>query len=129
MKILHGLIKTNDKDYYDLYSYGITHGHGTGVPDKEPNSDFLAKTDLSALYDLLVRELQDGSFSRKYTADYDGYLYKTDIFAAGVTIAIIKTELGIRNPKLSDLISKMVRIDPNKRLNINQCLAHPVFKN
>ena len=123
------LKRANEKDYYDLYSYGITHRYGTGTPDVEPTRDFIAKPEITALYDLLVRELIDGSFSKKYIADYDGYLYKTDIFAAGVTIAVIKTELGIRNPKLSDLIAKMVRIDPNKRFNINQCLAHPVFKN
>jgi serine/threonine protein kinase len=129
-EIVSDLLKrANEKEYYDLSGYGITHSYGTGIRDTEPLNDFMTKHDLSTLYDLLVRELMDGSFSHKYSADYDGYLYKTDIFAAGVTIAVIRTELGIRNPKLSDLIANMVRFDPNKRFNINQCLAHPVFKN
>lgn len=123
------LKRANEKEYYDLSGYGISHSYGTGIRDTEPLNDFITKHDLSTLYDLLVSELMDGSFSHKYVADYDGYLYKTDIFAAGVTIAVIRTELGIRNPKLSDLIANMVRFDPNKRFNINQCLAHPVFKN
>ncbi len=121
--------RLNTKDYYYYSVLGIRPSFGTGIETNNRSEDFVASETLSELYDLLVGELIDGSFSQKYSKDYDGYLYKTDIFAAGVTIASIKYELGIRNPKLNDLISHMMRIDPNKRFNINQCLAHPVFKN
>jgi serine/threonine protein kinase len=121
--------RLNNKDYCDFSVLGIRPSFGTGIQSNSQTDDFVDSNSLSELYDLLVRELLDGSFSQKYSKDYDGYLYKTDIFAAGITIAGIKYELGIRNPKLNDLIANMVRIDPNKRFNINQCLAHPVFKN
>ena len=121
--------RLNTKDYWDFSVLGIRRSFGTGVQSNVQTEDFIDPAALAELYDLLVRELQDGSFSQKYSKDYDGYLYKTDIFAAGITIASIKYELGIRNPKLNDLISHMVRIDPNKRFNIHQCLSHPVFKN
>ena len=121
--------RLNTKDYWDFSVLGIRPSFGTGIQSNSQTEDFIDPAALAELYDLLVRELQDGSFSKKYSKDYDGYLYKTDIFAAGVTIASIKYELGIRNPKLNDLIANMVRIDPNKRFNINQCLSHHVFKN
>jgi len=121
--------RLNKKDFYDFIVLGIRPSFATGTPPREHTEDFIDPVALGSLYDLLVRELQSGTFAKKYSKDYDGYLYKTDIFAAGVTIATIKYELGIRNPKLNDLIANMVRIDPNKRFNIHQCLSHPVFKN
>jgi len=125
--------RMTEKDYKFFYSVGIT---PISYDNPEQNRDtmeyngiqFITKKDLSKLYDKLLNELLNGSFHQKYTADYNGYVYKTDIFAAGVTIAFIQSELGISNPKLSDLISKMVRINPDDRININQCLAHPFFK-
>lgn len=121
--------RLNNKDFYDFSVLGIRPSFATGIQPSEQTDDFIDPNALGELYDLLLRELQNGTFAQKYSKDYDGYLYKTDIFAAGITIATIKYELGIRNPKLNDLIANMVRIDPNKRFNIHQCLSHPVFKN
>lgn len=127
--------RLNEKDYYDFSVLGILPRFATGANTNTKakaninSDDFIHPDDLRQLYDLLLKELLDGTFSHKYSKDYDGYLYKTDIFAAGVTIASIRYELGIHNPKLFDLVANMVRINPNTRFNIHQCLSHPLFKN
>jgi serine/threonine protein kinase len=130
---LHTELK--NKSYKDYAQIGITPEIGLGIrttasaQDYYNNPEFISKDTLGTLYDNLLTELRGGTYGQKYTADYDGYVYKTDIFAAGITIARIRYYLQIRNPKLMDLIANMVRVDPNKRFNINQCLAHPLFKN
>ena len=124
-----------NKSYKDYGQIDITPEMGSGQPSVDgkynpmaKSDEFISKSTLSSLYDTRLSELRDGTYSQKYSADYDGYVYKTDIFAAGITIARIRFYLQIPNRKLLDLISNMVRIDPVKRFNINQCLAHPLFK-
>jgi len=65
---------------------------------------------------------------------YNGYLQKGDIFALGVTIYELlnyyKYELKyeINNyDKLVNLLEKMVRLNPDNRYNVQQCLFHPYF--
>jgi len=121
-------IELINKSYKNYLQIGVTQSMGTGELTDGHSNEFISKSMLGKLYDNMVSELLDGTFGQKYSADYNGYVYKTDIFAAGITLARIRYYLQIPNPKLLDLISNMVRIDPNKRFNINQCLAHPVFK-
>jgi serine/threonine protein kinase len=122
----------NNKSYRDYPQISITSNMGLGLGQQSYTTfngvEFISKATLGDLYDLRLSELRNGTYGQKYVADYDGYVYKTDIFAAGITIARIRYYLQIKNPKLLDLISNMVRIDPNKRFNINQCLAHSIFK-
>ena len=124
-----------NKSYKDYGQIDITPEMGSGQPSVgskynhlAQSGEFISKSILSSLYDARLSELRDGTYGQKYSADYDGYVYKTDIFAAGITIGRIRYYLQISNPKLLDLIANMVRIDPDKRFNINQCLAHPLFK-
>lgn len=123
---LHG--ELNTKSYKDYQQIGVSQSMGTGELTEPTSNEFISKSMLGQLYDARVSELLDGTYGKKYAADYTGYVYKTDIFAAGITLARIRYYLQIPNPKLLDLITNMVRIDPDKRFNINQCLAHPLFK-
>lgn len=88
----------------------------------------LATTDAQNLFDKYKNEIKTGVLPEKYFTDIDGYIYKSDIFALGVTIQRIANKLEIIDTKLFDLIQKMTKFDPNDRPNINQCLAHPLFK-
>jgi serine/threonine protein kinase len=128
IKKLHA--ELNNKSYKDYHQIGITQkmGIGSEMVISTDTNEFISKSMLGQLYDARVSELLDGTFGKKYSAEYTGYVYKTDIFAAGITFARIRYYLQISNPKLLDLIANMVRIDPDKRFNINQCLAHPLFK-
>lgn len=126
-EVIDDLLRYCNKAYGFFYSFGITHEYGTGVTDTEKEYNFVNIEDLRKLYDMIKSELISGNFNDKYKKDIDGYVYKADIFAAGVALAYIKTKLGIKNPKFSDLIKNMVRINPNDRYNINQCLNHPMF--
>ena len=137
-KLLNPSVKNNiinklhaeliNKSYKDYQQIGVTQNMGTGKSSPEYSDEFISKSMLGQLYDTRVAELLNRTFGSKYSADYNGYVYKTDIFAAGITFARIRYYLQIPNPKLLDLIANMVRIDPDKRYNINQCLAHPLFK-
>lgn len=88
----------------------------------------LATNDAKALFDKYKNEVKTGLLPEKYFSDIDGYIYKSDIFALGVTIQRIANKLEIIDNKLFDLIHKMTKFDPNDRPNINQCLDHPLFK-
>lgn len=87
----------------------------------------LASNDASQLFEKYKIELKNGLLPAKYFKDIDGYIYKTDIFALGVTIQRIANKLEIIDDKLFDLIKKMIRFDPNDRPNIYQCLSHSLF--
>ena len=88
----------------------------------------LATNDAKALFDKYKNEVKTGLLPEKYFSDIDGYIYKSDIFALGVTIQRIANKLEIIDNKLFDLIQQMTKFDPNDRPNINQCLDHPLFK-
>ena len=88
----------------------------------------LATHDAKALFDKYKNEIKSSLLPGKYFADINGYIYKSDIFALGVTIQRIANKLEIIDNKLFDLIQQMIKFDPDDRPNINQCLAHPLFK-
>lgn len=88
----------------------------------------LATNDAKNLFEKYKQEFKTGVLPEKYFVDIDGYIYKSDIFALGVTIQRIANKLEIIDNKLYDLIQQMLQFDPNNRPNINQCLAHPIFK-
>ena len=60
--------------------------------------------------------------------DIEGYVYKIDVFSLGVVFFNTYMDLDIRNDKLLDLIKNMMRLDPDKRLSVLECLKHPYFK-
>jgi serine/threonine protein kinase len=88
----------------------------------------LATADSKKIFEKLKRELKTGILPAKYFTELDGYIYKSDIFALGVTFQRISKKLEVLDNKLFDLIQQMTQFDPDNRPNINQCLAHPVFK-
>jgi serine/threonine protein kinase len=60
---------------------------------------------------------------------YEGIVYKTDIFALGIILGLLKEYLKIHNKQLMDLIKGMTHKESMKRLTINQCIKHPIFSN
>ena len=58
----------------------------------------------------------------------NGYIYKGDIFAMGVSFFLVYDFLGVHDDNLLDLIRNMLKCDPNERYNINQCLDHIFFR-
>jgi serine/threonine protein kinase len=103
------------------------------IPDHIPNPHIIAEkeekiySDSMALYDKFAAELDNKQLMTKYFTKYDGYVYKTDIFALGLTIQKLATKLSVYTPHLEDLVLRMTQFDPDSRPNINQCLAHPFF--
>lgn len=70
---------------------------------------------------------------------YNGYLQKGDIFSLGVTIYNFldyyknnfktnnSSNINLKNSKLLNLLQNMIKIEPNKRYNVIQCLKHSYF--
>ncbi len=64
---------------------------------------------------------------------FNGYVQKTDVYALGLTIYEVIQEYSKdsklkKNLKLMNLLKNMIEFDPEKRLNILQCIQHPYFK-
>ena len=84
-------------------------------------------TDIDNLFNTFKAELETHTLPAKFFEYADGYIYKTDIFALGITIQKIAKRLNFINGKLLHLVKNMTAFDPNERYTIDQCLAHPLF--
>jgi len=63
---------------------------------------------------------------------FNGYLQKADVYALGLAIFImlyVYSDVDVRaNTELYDLLIHMIAMDPDKRYNAVQCLAHPFLQ-
>lgn len=75
-----------------------------------------------------LMEAYFGSSKKKY----NGYVQKGDVYSLGITIyefLYYYSKINVKkSEKLYDLLSHMINLDPDKRYNAIQCLAHPYFK-
>jgi serine/threonine protein kinase len=80
------------------------------------------------------KKLLDTYFGINTVSKYNGFIYKSDVYALGITIfdtlQIKKySNVNVRENKLLyDLLLKMIAIDPEERFNVVQCIHHPYFK-
>lgn len=93
---------------------------------------FITNKDIYNLYniykDIILNKNNDNLHYKFCYKKYDGIVYKTDIFSLGIIVGLMKEYLKIHNTQLMNLIKGMTHKESMKRLNINQCLKHPVFK-
>lgn len=87
-----------------------------------------SENDIKSLINLVYKSIKNNSLFEKYTTKINGYIYKGDIFAMGVTFFLVYDLLGVHDDNLLDLIRNMLKCDPNERYNINQCLDHIFFR-
>ena len=91
--------------------------------------------DIDILYDKIKFLVDKDKILEVYfgskTKIYNGYLQKGDVYALGISMfetlyhySHIDTK---SNKNLYDLLSNMIKIDPDKRYNAIQCLSHPYF--
>ena len=95
------------------------------VKDKKYfDTDFLGR-----LYDRILLSLKDNTFYKILKTDYVGLLYKSDVFALGITLAYLRRHYKLQHDeKLRDLIKNMIRVSPVDRYTVLECLKHPFFK-
>jgi len=92
--------------------------------------EFLDFNQLSKIYDKLVDSLINRTFYKLMKTDLVGFVYKADIFALGITLGFMRRHFRLYNDsKLTDLISKMIKLNPIARPSIKDCLAHPFIQN
>ena len=98
---------------------------------KSTNSNSLTNTkeyvDSQDIYKLLIKLLiqhRKGKLLSNHKRVYDGYMYKADIFALGLTFKKYYDAFNINNNKIENLIKHMLLPNPDKRYNVNQCLKH-----
>lgn len=92
------------------------------------NTEYLDNQDLILLLRKLLKQLAKGTLLANHKRLYDGYLYKADIFALGITFKKFYTAFQINNNKIENLIKHMLSPNPDKRYNVNQCLKHTSLK-
>lgn len=105
------------------------------IPPSKPTNDNTTKRykyaqirlDTDKLFEKFKMEFKSDTLHDKYFKQYDGYIYKTDIFALGLTIQKIAKRLNVFNDKIADLVDHMIEVNPDTRYNIVKCLKHPIF--
>ena len=101
--------------------------------EKKNSQDIM--TLINILYSLPSYEYVIDKFAN--IRSLNSYLYKTDIYALGITFAEIRYKLFLNKVidnydslgLLNDLIENMIEINPDKRFNIIQCIQHPYISN
>lgn len=91
--------------------------------------------DIDILYDKIKFLVDKDKILEVYfgskTKIYNGYLQKGDVYALGIsmfeTLYHYSHIDAKSNKNLYDLLSNMIKIDPDKRYNAIQCLSHPYF--
>ena len=89
---------------------------------------FFNTDEISKIFDRLVKSLSDGTFYKLQKTDYTGLVYKSDVFALGITLAFIRRYYRLQHDrKLKNLITKMIKISAEDRPTTLECLQHPFF--
>jgi len=89
---------------------------------------FFNTDEISKIFDRLVKSLSDGTFYKLQKTDYTGLVYKSDIFALGITLAFIRRHYRLQHDReLTNLITKMIKISAEDRPTTLECLKHPFF--
>lgn len=91
--------------------------------------EFLDMLVISRIYDKLVDSLINNTFYKIMKTDYIGFVYKSDIFALGITLAFMRRHYRLHHDKnLTDLISRMIKLNPADRPSIKDCMSHPFVR-
>lgn len=107
-------------------SFNITSNGSTNIFYKDC---IYNEKDVKELINLIYKNYRNGNLLNSVTEKVNGYLYKFDIYSLGVLFYVIVKTLDIENKDLMDLIKNMLRFNPEKRYNVNQCLNHRFFNN
>lgn len=91
-------------------------------------NEYLSKENIENLYDKYANLIKEKKLSSVYFKKYDGYVYKTDVFALGLVFRNMINSLNIQDQSMNLLIKKMCQIDPDDRLNIKEIIQDKVFK-
>lgn len=86
--------------------------------------DYVNSEDINKLLIKLIMQYKKGTLLDNHKRYLNGYMYKADIFALGLTFKKCYDSFNINDNKLENLIKHMLQPDPDKRYNVNQCLKH-----
>ena len=115
------------KDYYEknkLNKSFLKFKSSTEKDNLVNTKEYVNATDIHNLLIKLLIQYKKGRLLLNHKRHYDGYMYKGDVFALGLTFKKFYDALKINNNKIENLIKHMVQTNPDKRYNVNQCLKH-----
>lgn len=87
--------------------------------------------EFNEIYEIILNELSVKSktlfpiFAKKYV----GILYKSDVYALGITFKYVMKRLEIKNVNLQNLINKMTEPNLLKRYTVQDCINSTFFNN
>lgn len=88
------------------------------------SKEYVNSEDIHNLLIKLLIQYKNSKLLSNHKMHYDGYMYKADVFALGLTFKQFHDSLKINDNKLENLIKHMLQANPDKRYNVNQCLKH-----
>lgn len=92
------------------------------------SDSIISDNDIKKLINNLYSSYVKKNLFNNFIQNYNGYHYKSDIYALGVTFFEIYYKLNLKDEKLLDLIRNMVKCVPEERFNVKQCLNHIFFQ-
>lgn len=96
--------------------------------DLVDSTKYLNNNDIILLVNKLLKQYSKDTLLSNNSKIYDGYLYKADVFALGLTMRKMYNAFQINNNKFENLLKYMLHPNPDKRYNVNQCLKHIALK-
>ena len=104
---------------------------------KESNMISELNNTLIDLIKEIYNDLKNKTFLPKYFGSqankFNGYLQKADIYALGIAmyefLEVFTDFINVKKDiRLHNLLQNMIKIHPDKRYNVVDCLKHPYFK-
>lgn len=117
INVVNNSKKNLDKD---LDNYFNTNHHNSNIKKEY----IINKNDIKKIYNNLVNEMGERKLKGKFSNKINGYKYKYDIYALGISFHIMINELKIKDDKLTRLVMHMVEPIPDKRYDAEQCLRY-----
>ncbi len=103
---------------------GISIAHDSHIVDK--NNNIITPRDIENIFYDILEHIRNQTLTTVFYEPINGFLYKEDIYALGMTIYQIYDRFKIKhNPLFLNLVSNMIAPEPKNRYNIIQCLKHP----
>ena len=115
------------KDYYQKNKLNKSFLKFKSSTEKDTlvnTKEYVNTNDIHSLLIKLLIQYRKGKLLLNHKRHYDGYMYKADVFALGLTFKKFYDALKINDNKIENLIKHMVQPNPDKRYNVNQCLKH-----
>lgn len=123
---INNIIENNEIDIHsiDIKINKSVLGISKSIGDDE--HDIISNENIENIFYDIINDIKEERLIKSFYEPVNGFLYKEDVYALGMTIYQIYDRFKIKhNPAFLNLVANMIEPEPKKRFNIIQCLKHP----